>query len=60
MKIPEFVLVLQRLNKGVIPLDRLISGVLMEVHCESKHRRGLVERGWMTRTVERERRKYWR
>jgi hypothetical protein len=60
MEIVEYVHILHKVDKGIIPRRLLISGILTEVHCEERHRRGLVAKGAEERAEDRKYRGFWR
>ena len=59
MTIAEFVLVLHKLDKGVLPRQELIAGLMREINCQEKHREGKVVALQSNRVAERERVGHW-
>lgn len=56
----EFVRILEKADKGIIPRRTLISGIMTEINCQERYRRGLAGKGEAERRSDRKYHGYWR
>ena len=60
MRVCEFIRVLEKTDKGIVPRRTLISGIMSEINCQERHRQGLTIDGEADRAKNRRCEGYWR